>query len=73
MFFAGPDSWSEVGKDCMKNRQSPINIVTRKTVVDHDLTPLKFTGYQEAFNGILVNNGHTGKGLNKHINLTEIF
>ncbi|XP_060768264.1 carbonic anhydrase 4-like [Neoarius graeffei] len=55
----GPDAWSEVGKDCMKNRQSPINIVTRKTVVDDSLTPLKFTGYQEAFNGILVNNGHT--------------
>lgn len=73
MFSIGPDSWHEVHKDCMKDRQSPINIVTRKTKLDHNLTPLIFNGYQEAFNGILKNNGHSGKGLNKHINLAKIF
>lgn len=68
VFATGPDSWHEVHEDCMKNRQSPINIVTRKTKLDHNLTPLVFHGYQQAFSSTLKNNGHSGKGLIKHIN-----
>ncbi|KAL6463821.1 hypothetical protein MHYP_G00282120 [Metynnis hypsauchen] len=55
----GPDLWHEVHRDCMSYRQSPINIVTKKTRLDPRLTPLEFNGYQEAFNGILKNNGHS--------------
>ncbi|KAB5522438.1 hypothetical protein PHYPO_G00159540 [Pangasianodon hypophthalmus] len=55
----GPDSWHEVHEDCGKFKQSPINIVTKKTELDHNLTPLIFSGYQQAFSGILKNNGHS--------------
>lgn len=57
----GPDSWHDVHEDCTKDKQSPINIVTRKTKLDHKLTPLIFRGYQEVFSGILKNNGHSVK------------
>ncbi|KAG7314722.1 hypothetical protein KOW79_022025 [Hemibagrus wyckioides] len=57
----GPESWHEVHEDCMKNRQSPINIVTRKTKLDHKLTPFAFQGYQQAFSSTLKNNGHSVK------------
>ncbi|KAG9281717.1 carbonic anhydrase 4-like [Astyanax mexicanus] len=55
----GPDVWHEVNEECSKSRQSPINIVTKKTKLNHLLTPLKFTGYQEAFRSTLKNNGHS--------------
>ncbi|KAI4881406.1 hypothetical protein NFI96_033658 [Prochilodus magdalenae] len=55
----GPDLWRDVHSDCGSHRQSPINIVTKKTKLDHRLTPLRFTGYQQAFNGLLKNNGHS--------------
>ncbi|XP_072519684.1 carbonic anhydrase 4a [Salminus brasiliensis] len=55
----GPEFWHEVNEECSKSKQSPINIVTKKTRLDHLLTPLKFTGYQEAFSSILKNNGHS--------------
>ncbi|TTG47526.1 Carbonic anhydrase 4 [Bagarius yarrelli] len=55
----GPDLWHEVHADCKKSRQSPINIVTRKTKLDDRLTPFIFQGYQQAFTGILKNNGHS--------------
>ncbi|KAI5615570.1 carbonic anhydrase IV a precursor, partial [Silurus asotus] len=55
----GPDSWHELNGDCKKNTQSPINIVTRKTILDHKLTPFIFSGYQEAFSSTMKNNGHT--------------
>ncbi|GAA6073362.1 carbonic anhydrase 4-like [Tachysurus ichikawai] len=57
----GPDTWYKLHEDCVKNRQSPINIVTRKTMLDPNLTPLVFRGYQEAFNSLLENNGHSVK------------
>lgn len=68
----GPKSWHEVHEDCKKSRQSPINIVTRRTELNHSLTPLIFHGYQEAFSGTLKNNGHSGKGLIEHLNLAKI-
>lgn len=46
--------------ECGKSRQSPINIVTKKTKLDERLTPFKFTGYQETFESIIKNNGHSG-------------
>ncbi|XP_036436397.1 carbonic anhydrase 4a [Colossoma macropomum] len=55
----GPDLWHEVHRDCRSHRQSPINIVTKKTRLDPRLTPLEFSGYQEAFSAILKNNGHS--------------
>ncbi|XP_062845230.1 carbonic anhydrase 4-like [Trichomycterus rosablanca] len=55
----GPDLWHEVHTDCEKKRQSPINIVTKKTHLDSRLTPLIFSGYQQAFIGNLTNNGHS--------------
>ncbi|XP_067295794.1 carbonic anhydrase 4a [Pseudorasbora parva] len=55
----GPDRWSDVNADCGKNRQSPINIVTKKTKLDERLTPFKFSGYQEVFDSTMKNNGHT--------------
>ncbi|XP_053341807.1 carbonic anhydrase 4a [Clarias gariepinus] len=57
----GPDDWHELYEDCKEKEQSPINIVTGKTVLDDKLTPFIFKGYQEAFTGILKNNGHTVK------------
>ncbi|XP_042613218.1 carbonic anhydrase 4-like [Cyprinus carpio] len=57
----GPDRWSEVNLDCGKNRQSPINIVTKKTKLDERLTPFKFTGYQTLFESTMKNNGHSVK------------
>ncbi|KAK7163912.1 hypothetical protein R3I94_002582 [Phoxinus phoxinus] len=55
----GPNRWKEVNAECGKTRQSPINIVTKKTKLDERLTPFKFTGYQEAFEGTMKNNGHS--------------
>ncbi|XP_076867843.1 carbonic anhydrase 4a [Brachyhypopomus gauderio] len=57
----GPDAWHEVHKDCKSNRQSPINIVTKSTRPDPLLTPLIFSGYQNAFSATLKNNGHSVK------------
>ncbi|XP_056308449.1 carbonic anhydrase 4a [Danio aesculapii] len=55
----GPEKWREVNADCGSNRQSPINIVTKKTKLDERLTPFRFTGYQTVFDGTLKNNGHS--------------
>ncbi|XP_056603210.1 carbonic anhydrase 4-like [Triplophysa dalaica] len=55
----GPERWSEVKADCGKGRQSPINIVTKKTKLDERLTPFKFTRYQDAFDSTITNNGHS--------------
>ncbi|XP_035648066.1 carbonic anhydrase 4b [Oncorhynchus keta] len=55
----GPDGWATVAGTCDGRAQSPINIVTRRTLPDGRLTPFTFTGYQEAFHGFITNNGHT--------------
>ncbi|XP_026993565.2 carbonic anhydrase 4-like [Tachysurus fulvidraco] len=55
------DTWYKLNEDCKKNRQSPINIVTRKTKLDPNLTTFVFRGYQEAFDSLLENNGHSVK------------
>ncbi|XP_065107172.1 carbonic anhydrase 4-like [Paramisgurnus dabryanus] len=55
----GPELWKEENQECGKNRQSPINIVTKKTKLDERLTPLKFNGYETKFDSIIKNNGHS--------------
>ncbi|XP_060901701.1 carbonic anhydrase 4b [Labrus mixtus] len=55
----GPDVWGAVSRYCGGRHQSPVNIVTRKVLPDGQLTPFHFIGYQEAFHGRLINNGHT--------------
>lgn len=60
-FFIGPDDWASVARACGNTKQSPINIVTKKTVFDSRLTPVQFTGYKDTINTVITNNGHTGK------------
>lgn len=55
----GPDKWNRANGDCAGKHQSPINIVTRKTLKDERLTPFKFSSYQESFRGTIKNNGHS--------------
>uniref|UniRef100_A0A672KN17 Carbonic anhydrase n=1 Tax=Sinocyclocheilus grahami TaxID=75366 RepID=A0A672KN17_SINGR len=58
-FFIGPDDWASVATACGNTKQSPINIVTKKTLFDNHLTPVQFTGYQDTINTLITNNGHT--------------
>ncbi|XP_028275886.1 carbonic anhydrase 4b [Parambassis ranga] len=55
----GPDIWGTVSQQCSGRSQSPVNIITRKILPDERLTPLHFIGYQEVFQGQLINNGHS--------------
>ncbi|KAK6295938.1 hypothetical protein J4Q44_G00336510 [Coregonus suidteri] len=55
----GPDGWATVAGACGRRAQSPINIVTRRTLPDRRLTPFTFTGYQEAFHSFITNKGRT--------------
>ncbi|XP_027854656.1 carbonic anhydrase 4b [Xiphophorus couchianus] len=55
----GPDAWKTVFPQCGGRSQSPVNIVTKKSVKDERLTPLQYDGYQEASEVLLKNNGHT--------------
>uniref|UniRef100_A0A8C1WJ83 Carbonic anhydrase 4 n=1 Tax=Cyprinus carpio TaxID=7962 RepID=A0A8C1WJ83_CYPCA len=65
----GPDRWSDVYAECGKSRQSPINIVTKKTKLDERLTPFKFTGYQTVFETTVSggNLGETYKAVQFHL------
>ncbi|XP_041863438.1 carbonic anhydrase 4a [Melanotaenia boesemani] len=54
-----PEKWDHVNKDCGGTKQSPINIVTRKTLKDERLTPLLFENYQHIFQSTIKNNGHS--------------
>ncbi|XP_007946117.1 carbonic anhydrase 4 [Orycteropus afer afer] len=51
-----PDSW---GEHCQKDRQSPINIVTYKAQLDHNLGPFIFSGYDKKHKWSVQNNGHS--------------
>ncbi|XP_028840687.1 carbonic anhydrase 4a [Denticeps clupeoides] len=55
----GPRKWEEESSTCGGRKQSPINIVTRKTIPDERLTPFQFSGYQQAFRSSIKNNGHS--------------
>ncbi|CAG5876906.1 unnamed protein product [Menidia menidia] len=53
------EKWDHANQDCGGSKQSPINIVTRKTIKDERLTPLKFSNYQQIFKSSIKNNGHS--------------
>ncbi|KAF4073023.1 hypothetical protein AMELA_G00254120 [Ameiurus melas] len=55
----GPAAWNEVNSTCAGNRQSPINILTKKTKKESSLTDFKFTGYDKIFSSMLKNTGKT--------------
>ncbi|XP_035389870.1 carbonic anhydrase 4b [Electrophorus electricus] len=57
----GPRNWIDVALSCGGTSQSPINIVTQRAVTEGTLTPLTFRGYQDMFDSIITNNGHTVK------------
>ncbi|CAK6971828.1 carbonic anhydrase 4a [Scomber scombrus] len=54
-----PDKWNHANSDCSGKQQSPINVVTRKTLPDERLTPFKFNNYDHIFRGTIKNNGHS--------------
>lgn len=59
----GPAQWGRVSAQCSGRAQSPVNVVTRTVLPDGRLTPFQLTGYQDVFDGLLQNNGHTGRSL----------
>uniref|UniRef100_A0A3B4V1C5 Carbonic anhydrase n=2 Tax=Seriola dumerili TaxID=41447 RepID=A0A3B4V1C5_SERDU len=54
-----PEKWNHANNACSGKSQSPINVVTRKTLKDERLTPFQFTNYQQIFKGTIKNNGHS--------------
>lgn len=56
-----PDKWTQAHGDCGGSYQSPINVVTKKTVEDKRLTAFQFDNYQQIFRGTIKNNGHSGE------------
>ncbi|XP_014896624.1 carbonic anhydrase 4b [Poecilia latipinna] len=55
----GPDARQKISQQCGGSCQSPVNIVTKKTVKDKRLTPLQFVNYHKASTVTFINNGHT--------------
>uniref|UniRef100_A0A8C9XPA2 Carbonic anhydrase n=1 Tax=Sander lucioperca TaxID=283035 RepID=A0A8C9XPA2_SANLU len=56
-----PGLWGKTYSTCDGNSQSPINIITRKTLKDERLTPFIFTNYREIFSDAMTNVGHSVK------------
>ncbi|KAK1147994.1 carbonic anhydrase 4-like, partial [Acipenser oxyrinchus oxyrinchus] len=54
-----PNDWSKISAKCGEKKQSPINIVTRKTVHDSKLNSFTFENYDISNTAIIKNNGHT--------------
>ncbi|XP_046876538.1 carbonic anhydrase 4a [Hypomesus transpacificus] len=54
-----PEKWDHANGACAGKKQSPINIVTRKTIPDDHLTPFQFFNYQDVFRSVIKNNGHS--------------
>ncbi|XP_021104432.1 carbonic anhydrase 4 isoform X2 [Heterocephalus glaber] len=77
----GPDHW---GGDCQKSHQSPIDIITNKTRLDHSLGDFSFSGYDKKQRRTVQNNGHSvmvslesgveinGGGLATHYRATQL-
>uniref|UniRef100_A0A8B9HZ58 Carbonic anhydrase IV c n=1 Tax=Astyanax mexicanus TaxID=7994 RepID=A0A8B9HZ58_ASTMX len=55
----GPRQWVSDFPACGGQRQSPINIITRKVQYDPSLTPIMFEGYTEVMNITVTNVGYT--------------
>ncbi|KAM9468996.1 carbonic anhydrase 4b isoform 2-T2 [Clarias gariepinus] len=56
----GPDEWKDIVPTCGSKNQSPVNIETKRVVINN-LTPFSFQGYQHTFHSVITNNGHTVK------------
>uniref|UniRef100_A0A3B1IP32 Carbonic anhydrase n=1 Tax=Astyanax mexicanus TaxID=7994 RepID=A0A3B1IP32_ASTMX len=54
----GPRQWVSDFPACGGQRQSPINIITRKVQYDPSLTPIMFEGYTEVMNITVTNVGY---------------
>lgn len=54
-----PSDWHTLFPSCGGDRQSPINIVKSKALLDPALPPLCFKGYHKAHNVIVQNMGHS--------------
>ncbi|XP_071386026.1 carbonic anhydrase 4a isoform X2 [Centroberyx affinis] len=54
-----PEKWDQANGACGGREQSPINIITRKTLKDERLTPFQFSNYQQTFRSTIKNNGHS--------------
>lgn len=63
VLISAPDKWTHANSNCGGRYQSPINIVTRKTLKDERLVPFQFDNYQQIFRGTIKNNGHSGQRL----------
>ncbi|XP_069768287.1 carbonic anhydrase 4a [Narcine bancroftii] len=61
-FRCGPSHWKDNFPYCGMKKQSPINIVTKKTLHDSSLGPILFKGYDDSVENLpwtILNNGHT--------------
>ncbi|KAK6475422.1 carbonic anhydrase 4-like [Huso huso] len=54
-----PSDWIKTSAKCGEKKQSPINIMTRKTVYDSKLNSFTFENYDSSNTVIIKNNGHT--------------
>ncbi|XP_070591396.1 carbonic anhydrase 4 [Erythrolamprus reginae] len=56
-----PRLWAKLYSECGKDKQSPVNIVTRQVKYNDDLKPFKFINYDVKPKGkwTMKNNGHT--------------
>ncbi|XP_039610946.1 carbonic anhydrase 4-like [Polypterus senegalus] len=55
----GPGKWSLVNSVCDGKKQSPVNIVTHKTVYNPGLKPFIFEGYDHTLDLLLQNTGYS--------------
>ncbi|XP_026051610.1 carbonic anhydrase 4-like isoform X2 [Carassius auratus] len=55
----GPSEWKSQFPNCGGQRQSPINIVTRKVKHEPKLTSFIFDGHEKVFNMSVENHGHS--------------
>lgn len=61
LIFTDPGHWYLKYKDCIGNRQSPIDIEKSDVQYDPTLRPLRFEGYDLPIHDAQVtNDGHTG-------------
>ncbi|XP_069082640.1 carbonic anhydrase 4 [Pleurodeles waltl] len=54
-----PEEWKTQYKECGKESQSPINIITKDTRFTESLIPLTFKGYNDMHLLMIKNNGHS--------------
>lgn len=58
----GPHTWKDLYPGSTGNNQSPINIITRLTVVVQPSEPLRWINYNSVPQSMTItNNGHTGR------------